>query len=395
MQKQSLTNRFSNHKSGIAKTALSCWPFMFIPLAILYVYVTSYFGFDWLCAKSFHEPIAFPIVGMSVLSFFWLACKTRNELAIAMTLLNTAFFCREWHFAGTDKGIYIAISLFAGWFIFRREQIEEMITGKRIKIWLFATAFCYLFSQIIARRVFSQKHLGLLPLEGEYYVSFEETMESMAHILMFITSLIAWSTFYFSRKKSGPVQPRQGFKNVWKHKIALPILVTFLVAGGFVWHHKSRPYHFEVVEPEILYRSGWMKPTDTDKIIKKFGIRTVVNLCTMDESTYLENYRDEQLICQKNGVNIVNIPMPGNTPPTEKQTALWLNLLNNKQRLPILVHCAQGATRTAAMVAVYQIEFLGKDNRKTIAELQTFGHKLNEPKRKKIYDFITNYNTAL
>ena len=365
-----------NKKSEAAKTLLSLWPFIFIPLAIMYVYVTSYFGFDWLCAKSFHEPLALPIVGMSVLSFFWLACKTKNELSIAMTFLNVAFFCREWHFAGTDKGIYIAISLFAGWFIYRREQIEEMITGKRIKIWLFATASCYLFSQIMARRVFSVNHLGLLPLEGEYFVSFEETLEGTAHLLMLVTSIVAWSTFYFNKKKTGSIRPKHAFKSALNYiKPTLSIPVILFIVGGFVWHHKTQPYHFQVVEPGILYRSGWMKPGDTDKIMNKYGIRTVVNLCMPDESTYLENYKDEQRICQKNDVTIIHIPMPGNTPPAEEQTALWLNLLNDKNRLPILVHCAQGATRTGVMVAVYQMEFLGKDNRKTLNELQTLDTK--------------------
>ncbi len=383
----------STDKSSLTKKLRSLWPFAFIPLAIIYVYVTSYFGFDWLCAKSFHEPLALPIVGMSVLSFFWLACKTRNELTVAMTLLNVAFFCREWHFAGTDRGIYIAISLFAGWFVYRREQIEEMITGKKIKIWLFATASCYLFSQILARRVFSVNHLGLLPREGEYFISFEETMEGTAHVLMFITSMIAWATFYFNRKKTDSIQPKQQSKGILGYtKPALSALVVFLIVGGSVWYHKTRPYHFRVVTPGILYRSGWMEPADTNKIISKYGIRTVVNLCMPEESTYLENYTDEQRICQKNDVTIINIPMPGNTPPTEQQAALWLNVLNDKKRQPILVHCAQGATRTAAMVAVYQMEFLGKDGREALKGLHTFGHKLNEPKRKKIYDFISNYD---
>ena len=134
-------DKFSQNNSVVIKIR-SLWPFTFIPLAIIYVYVTSYFGYDWLCVKSFHEPIAFPIVGMSILSFFWLAYKTKNELASAMVFLNVAFFFREWHFAGTSTGVYIAIGIFVGWFVYRRKQIEKMITGRKIKIWLFATACC-------------------------------------------------------------------------------------------------------------------------------------------------------------------------------------------------------------------------------------------------------------
>ena len=65
-----------------------------------------------------------------------------------------------------------------------------------------ATASSYILSQVIARRVFAEKYLGILPMEGEYHIFFEEVFEVTAHVLMIVTSILAWSLFYFQQKKS-------------------------------------------------------------------------------------------------------------------------------------------------------------------------------------------------
>ena len=185
-----------------SKKRLYWWPFLFGPAAIVYVYIAKAFGLDGLCSRYSNEIIAMPLVGISFVSFFVLACKTKNEFVIGMTFLVAAFFCREWHFAGTSTGVYVAIAVFAGWFIYRREHIERMIRGRKVKIWLFAVASCYLLSQLVARRVFSERHLGLLPFEEEYHISLEETLEAAGHIAMIITSIAAWLTFYPKRNKA-------------------------------------------------------------------------------------------------------------------------------------------------------------------------------------------------
>lgn len=177
-------------------------------------------------------------------------------------------------------------------------------------------------------------------------------------------------------------------------KTLIIILIVLAAVGAIVWRHKTGPYHFMVVEPGVLYRSGWMNPGNQEKIVKKYEIRTVVNLCLPTEQAYLNNYTDEQQVCRKNGVELINIPMPGNTPPTEEQRTQWLNLLRDKDKQPIIVHCAQGVTRTGVMVAIYEMEFLHKDNAQTLKELPRFGHKFDVPKRKKICDYILNYKIA-
>jgi protein-tyrosine phosphatase len=179
--------------------------------------------------------------------------------------------------------------------------------------------------------------------------------------------------------------------------LRISLFLAVLAFAGYLWHEKTEAYHFVTVTPRVLYRSGWMKPHGMNEIIKEYNIQTIVNLCLPSEETYLKNnnYLVEQEICRKNGVNLVNLPMPGYTPPTWEQVDEWLSILKDGSMLPVLVHCAQGATRTGVMAAIYEMEFLCKSNEEALKQLQMFGYKLYVPKRKRIVDFVLNYRPGM
>ena len=182
-----------------------------------------------------------------------------------------------------------------------------------------------------------------------------------------------------------------------KWYVKLGLVIPFLAVSAWVWHENTEAYHFVMVTPGVLYRSGWMKPHGMNEVIKEYGIRTVVNLCLPTEEMSLKNnnYLKEQEICRKNGVKLVYLPMPGNTPPAQEQVDQWLNLLKDNSNLPVLVHCAQGATRTGTMIAIYNMELLNKSNKEAMAQLSMFGHKFDVPKRKDLYDFLLNYKRSM
>ena len=188
--------------------------------------------------------------------------------------------------------------------------------------------------------------------------------------------------------------PETEVKKKGNHGLLIGILIAVVIAGGAVLHHKLGPYHFKVVKPGMLYRSGWMKPEHEEKIIEKYGIKTVVNLCLPDEELGANNHSVEAGICERTGATLVNIPMPGNTPPTDAQLAEWLGLLYSEPSHPILVHCAQGAIRTGMMVAVYRIDYQKEDNATVLKTLDTMGHDIDVPKRQAMKDFILNYKPA-
>ena len=91
------------------------------------------------------------------------------------------------------------------------------------------------------------------------------------------------------------------------------------------------------------------------------------------------------------GVRLVEIPLEAETPPTLEQVDRWLELFDDPQNLPVLVHCEHGVVRTGMMVAVYEMEHLGQSNAGAIADLPMFGHELDVPRRKPMRDFIAGY----
>jgi protein tyrosine/serine phosphatase len=163
------------------------------------------------------------------------------------------------------------------------------------------------------------------------------------------------------------------------------------LAGALVWHHASKPYHFEVVTPGVLYRSGTLQPADLDKVLQEFGIRTVVNLRAMHTAAPPDWYRQEREVCKERGVRLVDIPMEADRAPTDAQVAAWLALLEDSRGLPILVHCQRGVVRTGMMVAIYEMEYLGKDPRRSLEELPAFGHDLGKDDYRFFRDLILNY----
>jgi len=169
----------------------------------------------------------------------------------------------------------------------------------------------------------------------------------------------------------------------------LAILGILTVSGGTVWYLESQPYHFLVVTPGKLYRSGTLDPRDLERVIDRYGLKTVVSLRTPGENRIGHWYIQETAVCRRKGVDLVEIPIA--EPPSEDHITRWLDLLRDERRLPVLVHCKHGSVRTGIMVAIYDMELLGKDNRAAIEELGLFGHDLNDPWLSGVKEFLESY----
>ena len=181
------------------RTVISFWPFVMWILPLVAVYTLGHFGLDHLCGRRLNEQIALPLVLISVVGYGLLAWRRHNEFSLIMFVLSLGFFCREWHFAGTSKGVYVVAAFVGAWFVYRRKEISVLIKNTPVEIWLWSTFLCYGMSLLISRRVFAEKYLGLLPKEEFYHIPLEETTETVAHIMLAATCLVAW--FQFAAKK--------------------------------------------------------------------------------------------------------------------------------------------------------------------------------------------------
>ena len=182
MLKNIFKNNFFRVFSGFKWSLFLIWP-----SAIVFTYI-CYFTDCFIIYKGPNESLAIIITVATVLVFLWRVCVNRNPLEIILLALSIALLCRELHFEGTTKGIYISLIVIVIWCVLWRKKISEVFFNSPTKSYMIFTLLTYLLSQMIARRAFK----GILPMEAESDVlrtGLEEIMENVGHIMLFITAI--------------------------------------------------------------------------------------------------------------------------------------------------------------------------------------------------------------
>jgi len=128
--------------------------------------------------------------------------------------------------------------------------------------------------------------------------------------------------------------------------------------------------HFDVVKPDILYRSGQLTGEQLVDVVHRFGIRTVVNFQIPSEGV---DY--ERALARRMGIDLLNLPMPGDGFGEEAQFREVLKACDDPDRRPVLVHCARGTCRTGAAVALYRYERDGWTVEDVAAEMHRQSYK--------------------
>ena len=111
-----------------------------------------------------------------------------------------------------------------------------------------------------------------------------------------------------------------------------------------------------------LYRSA--QPTaEGMRNLKKMGIETIVNLRSF--------HSDKDEIGQT-GLGYEHIYMKA-WHPEEEDIVRFLQIVTNKKRTPVLIHCQHGADRTGTMCAVYRIAIQGWTKKEALEEMTKGG----------------------
>jgi tyrosine-protein phosphatase SIW14 len=133
---------------------------------------------------------------------------------------------------------------------------------------------------------------------------------------------------------------------------------------------------------EHVYRGA--QPTDAGfNYLAKIGIKMVIDLREHDERSIAE-----QRTVTASGMQYVNVPMTGLTPPTEAEISKILALLEDETSGPVFVHCKQGVDRTGAVIAAYRIDHDRWDNARALSEAKSAGiHIFQKPRKDWIQKF--------
>jgi protein tyrosine phosphatase (PTP) superfamily phosphohydrolase (DUF442 family) len=169
-------------------------------------------------------------------------------------------------------------------------------------------------------------------------------------------------------------------------------LLVLAGGGAWVWANFLQTYHFAAVQDGVLYRTGNRGIREFETAVRKANVRTVV--CLIDDQELADSkkpqFAKEMEFCQKQGVAVVRIPIKLGGWPVTADVRKFLETVQNKDRQPVMVHCAQGVRRTGMMVAAFEESDLGWDAEKAKTSILTFGH--SERTAKDVEQFIGVYD---
>ena len=113
---------------------------------------------------------------------------------------------------------------------------------------------------------------------------------------------------------------------------------------------------------ETLYRSA-QPSSEGMKNLKKLGVKSIVNLRSFHSD------RDE---LGETGLAYEHIYMKA-WHPEEKEAVRFLQIVTDKKRTPVLVHCQHGADRTGIMCALYRVVIEGWTKKEGLDEMTKGG----------------------
>lgn len=118
--------------------------------------------------------------------------------------------------------------------------------------------------------------------------------------------------------------------------------------------------HFAVVDEGVLYRCGQPTPEQLSRLIQEHGIKTVVSFRGSRDADDPDAWeRAERAACEANGAHFETLPCNHKNPPTQIQVDRFLEIMNDTERRPVLVHCRIGQQRTMMFVALYWVHVCG------------------------------------
>ena len=97
--------------------------------------------------------------------------------------------------------------------------------------------------------------------------------------------------------------------------------------------------------------------------LKNFGIKTVVNL---------RSFHSDRVEIGDTGLAYEHIYMK-TWHPEDKEVVRFLQIVSDKDRTPVFVHCKRGADRTGTMCAIYRVAMQGWSKTEAIEEMTKGG----------------------
>jgi tyrosine-protein phosphatase SIW14 len=116
-----------------------------------------------------------------------------------------------------------------------------------------------------------------------------------------------------------------------------------------------------------LYRGGTPSAVGLEEL-HALGVKVIVDLRSSGEGTDVESQQVHKL-----GMKYVNVPLGAWSAPTQAQLEQILPYLFRSDTEPVFIHCRRGKDRTGTVLACYRIQHDNWNNRRALAEAESYG----------------------
>ena len=110
--------------------------------------------------------------------------------------------------------------------------------------------------------------------------------------------------------------------------------------------------NFHVVVPGKVYRSAQMSDSDLESTIKRYGIKSVIDLRL--------DHRTQEAAVDQAGATLYSVPLAGSRFPSRNELGELVSAFDSA-KTPVLVHCSSGSHRSAFASAFWLMYQEGKD----------------------------------
>ncbi len=139
-------------------------------------------------------------------------------------------------------------------------------------------------------------------------------------------------------------------RRVWIVIAALVVLM--LPPAGYFGVYMRVQGNFHPITPGEAYRSAKLDREKLEQYIKKYNIKSIVNL--IGEDPRKPWYQEELQVSAEHNIEHYDITLSATEEPTEENTRKLVEIFQTAPR-PVLIHCKGGSDRSGLAAAMWKV----------------------------------------
>jgi protein tyrosine/serine phosphatase len=137
----------------------------------------------------------------------------------------------------------------------------------------------------------------------------------------------------------------------WRIFIAV-LVVLMLPPAGYFGVYLPVQGNFHAITSGEAYRSAKLDKDKLTHYVKKYNIRSIVNL--IGEDPRKPWYQEELRVSRKYNIRHYDLTLSATDPPSEEDTRRLVRIFRTAPR-PILIHCKGGSDRSGLAAAMWKV----------------------------------------